>query len=105
MVAGLQQLVNDGDELFGVDRFFQVEIGQWFSSLEGFRHIGGNHYYGYGGLRLGSLHDGTAIAVPETPVGYHSIVGVMFQLTDCVLRGGGCGRLVPGGLQNGTLQA
>ena len=103
-VAGLEQLVNDRDQLFGIDWLFQVQVGEGFSSLESLGDIATDNHDRRSGMRLGGLHNGAAIGVAEAPVGYDRVIGIVFELLDRVVSRSGRRDDVAGSFQDCALQ-
>src|SRR5437588_2247962 len=105
LLVGLQQLIDDGDQLFWIDRLFEVKIGQWFGGLKGFSHVSGYDHDRHGRVRFRSLDDGASIGITQTPVGDDGVVSVVLQLIDGVVGRAGRGDGMSGTLENGALES
>src|SRR5207248_11202331 len=101
----LEQFVHDGDELFRIHRFLQIEISEGFSGLERFCHIAGDDHNRHAGMVFRGLYHSATVGVAQSPVSYDGIVGVVAQFLDGITRGGARGHSVSGRFQNGALQS
>src|SRR5438094_5084195 len=70
----LEQFVHDGDELFRIHRFLQIEFSERVSGLERFCHIAGDDHNRNAGMGFRGLYHTANCGVSQTLVSYHSIV-------------------------------
>jgi hypothetical protein len=101
----LEEFIDNGDQLFWVYGFLQIEIGKRLSSLEGFCHITRNHHNGHAGVIFGSLHNRSSIGVAKTPVCNYRVVSIVAQLFYSIASRGTGSDGVAGRFQDGTLQS
>src|ERR1051326_3623996 len=84
-VVRLKQLVDYGNELFGVDRLFKIQVGQRLSCLERLRNVPRYYDYGHAGVLFGGFDDGATVGVAQSPVSHDGVVSVVVQLLNRVM--------------------